>query len=342
MRLSITRRTASRVGASVWRTCSSLWRRSERRARTLLRRPVLDVVLQVVDVAVERVHEVEERFGHLVDQAVGDHARRLLALGRRPRGSRRRRTAGIPRGVLRTVTTRPCVSTMSISWYQSSCVSWSTMRHAAAHRTRSRCAPRSSAGARRRARPARAADRARGCRSTPGGPLERLPVGVERDRSRRSRPSAADATRPARPDPVASRRWTASTTSAAGRASAGWRRRPASRPSTRPGRGACTACPRRPTLGPGLPACDRAHGHARLPDDVLLRALAARDGDARDRARPLHASRARRGRRTRSPPASRAAAARRRGRRSRPGRCCARGRSPPTPRRRRVTPSATG
>ena len=58
-------------------------------------------------------------------------------------------------------------------------------------------------------------------------------------------------------------------------------------------------------LGPRLPVCDRAHGRGRLPDDVLLRALAAGDGDARDRARPVHARGPRGGRRARRRRASR-------------------------------------
>ena len=67
------RRTASRIGVSVRRMWRRSWRSAQIRARDLLGGPVLDVVLELVDLVVQLVDQGEVTLGDLVDQAVGEH-----------------------------------------------------------------------------------------------------------------------------------------------------------------------------------------------------------------------------------------------------------------------------
>ena len=96
--------------------CSRSWRRSPRSGRESARRgQLLDVVLELVDLLVERVDQVEVVLGDLVDEAVGDHPGAARPAGT-PRGPVAGRTDASPGGVLRTVTSTSRVTMTSISW----------------------------------------------------------------------------------------------------------------------------------------------------------------------------------------------------------------------------------
>ena len=98
--------------------------------------------------------------------------------------------------------------------------------------------------------PARARGRARG-RAARGRRPARAPPGRDRRRLGPTQPAIRrDGSPGLGRNPVASAAWTASTTSAAGRVSGRSRRSATSLPSTRRGRAASTACPRRARLVP--------------------------------------------------------------------------------------------
>ena len=73
-------RMASRVGESVRRTWRMSWRRFEIRRRDLLRRPILDVVVELLHLLVQVVDQVKIVLDHLVDQPVGDHSRPVFGV----------------------------------------------------------------------------------------------------------------------------------------------------------------------------------------------------------------------------------------------------------------------
>ena len=121
IRRSTTRLIASRVGASVRRTCSRSWRSCEMRPRIWFDGQRSMSVLELVDLVVERVDEVEEVLGDQVDDAgttirptggscsrwidacaaemsKGARARGSSARSRASRASRRRRPPGRRRG----------------------------------------------------------------------------------------------------------------------------------------------------------------------------------------------------------------------------------------------------
>ena len=76
----------------------------------------LDLVLELVDLVVERVDEVEVALGDLVDEAVGEHPGRVVGLDALLARSSTSQAARPSGGVLRTVSSVSCVRTRSISW----------------------------------------------------------------------------------------------------------------------------------------------------------------------------------------------------------------------------------
>ena len=108
---------ASRVGASVRRTCRRSCRSAEMRRLICVGGQLLDPVLELVDLIVDRIHEVEEVFGDLVDEAVDDQPDALLLFFLCDCVVHVLRVERVPcSGVFRTVTSRSRVAIRSISW----------------------------------------------------------------------------------------------------------------------------------------------------------------------------------------------------------------------------------
>ena len=78
--------------------------------------PLLDLVFELVDLLVERVDQVEEALGDVVDEVVEDDAGLLLVYAGGLAPTTDRRVARPPSGVFRTVTITSRVRTTSTSW----------------------------------------------------------------------------------------------------------------------------------------------------------------------------------------------------------------------------------
>ena len=100
-RPSTTRRTAARIAEMVRLRWRSSCRSSASRRRTSAGWQVVDLVLEIVDRAVDRVEQVEIGLGDVVDEAVDEDADGRVGLGRRVHGSEvaeRHRLGRLPHG----------------------------------------------------------------------------------------------------------------------------------------------------------------------------------------------------------------------------------------------------
>ena len=88
----------------------------DNRARVFARRPVLDVVLELVDLVVEAVDQVEVPLGDLVDEVVRVHPDALVGVGRPPWPVEMSNGSPSFRRVLRTVSRPSRVPIEVDSW----------------------------------------------------------------------------------------------------------------------------------------------------------------------------------------------------------------------------------